>query len=306
MPKGPLLRLLLAIIDTGWWLAPPARRREWRRQWRADILHEWQRIARQRDGSTRSGLVIRAAGALRHAFWLRLHVRRLEMITQDIRYGWRLMVRKPAFHLVAVLTLGLGIGANVQHVQLGERTDAPPAGRRRAAGSARRAQRHDAYAKRVEPLVPRLRGLSAAPAGECRGSHRLHDASHEHARGQRRPAARLRRDGLGQLLRGAWGPSVARAAVPCRGRLGARPPRGRGHQPQVLASPLRRRPVHRRPDDFAELDRLYRDRRRPRRVSWHGAVPQPRSLGSAHDAAGPGGRPPPLAQQPVAHRQWFD
>src|SRR5207247_11297151 len=55
----------------------------------------------------------RAAGALRHAFWLRLHVRRIEMITQDIRYGWRLMVQKPAFSFVAVLTLGLGMRANV-------------------------------------------------------------------------------------------------------------------------------------------------------------------------------------------------
>jgi predicted permease len=112
-PRGPLLRLLLAIIDTGWWLAPPSRRRDWRRQWRADILHEWHWLAAHPRGlGDRASLLTRAAGALRHAFWLRLHVRRLEMITQDIRYGWRLMVRKPAFTLVAVLTLGLGIGAN--------------------------------------------------------------------------------------------------------------------------------------------------------------------------------------------------
>ena len=35
------------------------------------------------------------------------------MITQDLRYGWRQMIRRPAFTLVAALTLGLGIGANV-------------------------------------------------------------------------------------------------------------------------------------------------------------------------------------------------
>src|SRR5712671_3738281 len=114
MSEGPLLRFLLAIVNAGRWLAPPSRRRDWRRQWRADILYEWQWLTRHPRGvGDRAGLFVRVAGALRHAFMLRLHVRRLEMITQDIRYGWRLMVRKPAFTIVAVLTLGLGIGANI-------------------------------------------------------------------------------------------------------------------------------------------------------------------------------------------------
>ena len=114
MSRNRLLRLLLAIVDAGWWLAPPSRRRDWRRQWRADILYQWQWLTRHRRSvGDQAGLFVRVAGALRHAFMLRLHVRRLEMITQDIRYGWRLMVRKPAFTCVAVLTLGLGIGANV-------------------------------------------------------------------------------------------------------------------------------------------------------------------------------------------------
>jgi putative ABC transport system permease protein len=113
MTQTRLLRVLLAIIDLAQWLAPPSRRRAWRRQWRADIWHEWRWTGRQSSPAVRATLVGRTAGAVRHAFWLRLHVRKIEMLTQDLRYGWRLLLRKPGFTAVAVLTLGVGIGATI-------------------------------------------------------------------------------------------------------------------------------------------------------------------------------------------------
>src|SRR5262245_55407246 len=109
------LRSLLRVIDIGRWLAPPSRRRDWRRQWRADIWHEWNWLARRSSSSAAAGratLVARTLGALGHAWQLRLHVRQIEMISQDVRYGWRSLTRDPAFTVVAVLTLAVGIGAN--------------------------------------------------------------------------------------------------------------------------------------------------------------------------------------------------
>jgi predicted permease len=108
------LGLLLKIVDAGRWLAPASRRREWRRQWRADLWHEWTWAAsRERSVAARATVVRRASGAFRHAVALRLHARRIEMITQDLRYGWRMMARRPLTTAMAVVTLGLGIGANV-------------------------------------------------------------------------------------------------------------------------------------------------------------------------------------------------
>ncbi|HMY72784.1 MAG TPA: ABC transporter permease, partial [Blastocatellia bacterium] len=36
----------------------------------------------------------------------------METLWQDLRFGWRLFLNKPAFTLIAVLSLALGIGAN--------------------------------------------------------------------------------------------------------------------------------------------------------------------------------------------------
>ena len=91
-----LARWLVAVAAS---IAPAAERDDFRREWLAELA--WR--------GRGSG---RALGAFVHALWLRKEQWRLDMLWQDVKFGFRMLRARPAFTALAVMILALGIGAN--------------------------------------------------------------------------------------------------------------------------------------------------------------------------------------------------
>jgi putative ABC transport system permease protein len=100
------------LIQLIGWMVPPRFRNRWRREWQAEFEHREAALLRwSRLDQHRWELARRSTGA----FWdaLRLQPRRLEEeMFQDMRFGFRMMLKHKGFTAVAVLSLALGIGAN--------------------------------------------------------------------------------------------------------------------------------------------------------------------------------------------------
>jgi MacB-like protein len=108
------LRFWLWLIRVIGVVVPRRLRADWRREWEGELSHreellaEWDRL----DWRGKLGLLRRSTSAFWDALWLQ-PIRLEDEMFQDLRFGARMLLKRPGLILIAILCLAMGAGANV-------------------------------------------------------------------------------------------------------------------------------------------------------------------------------------------------
>jgi putative ABC transport system permease protein len=111
---GFVLRACLALLRAASRLVPRHQREGWLHEWRAEVLHRWQKLEERRELGARAQaeLARRVMGALPDAVWLRRQLTLDADLVHDLRHGLRVLRREGGSTVAAACVLGLGLGAS--------------------------------------------------------------------------------------------------------------------------------------------------------------------------------------------------
>jgi predicted permease len=107
-------RRAAAVVAVAAAIVPRTRRAEWRAEWLAELYHQILALhcAGVLDASARRDVFRRALGAVPHAVWVRRSQWNLDMLIQDLLFAARVNWKRPAFSILVIVILGIGVGAN--------------------------------------------------------------------------------------------------------------------------------------------------------------------------------------------------